>query len=326
MEISTPTLPACSKGYPKQFQNNTLENVGGYPLYRRRDDGNYFLIRGEAFDNRWVVPYNPYLVKKYGTHINVEVCSSIKSVKYLFKYVYKGHDAARVVLEQTGDSTLMWDEVRCFLNARYVSAPEAVWKLFEKRMHARSHVVIRLPVHLENMQPVFFKDSEEREALERAAQKKTMLTGWFDLNATDPEANSYFNADIPKHFTWNDQEWRRRVRLGDNIVTRMYSVSPKEVEKFHLRLLLCHVKGAELRAFENVQFPTFKEACRARDLLQDDQEWRICLADASGFQMLSQLRQLFGFICVFCNPTNPAALWYEFREALSEDFIRIYSL
>ncbi|KFM66202.1 hypothetical protein X975_22709, partial [Stegodyphus mimosarum] len=42
----------------------------------------------------------------------------------------------------------MWDEIKCFLNARYVSAPEAVWRLFEKRMHSKSHAIIRLPVHL----------------------------------------------------------------------------------------------------------------------------------------------------------------------------------
>ncbi|XP_035210894.1 uncharacterized protein LOC118185179 [Stegodyphus dumicola] len=119
----------CSKGFPKPFQAETKENVNGYPLYRRRDDGNFIVIKGHAIDNRWVVPYNPYLSKKYNAHINVEVCSSIKSVKYLFKYVYKGHDAAKVVLEESGDRTLMWDEIKCFLNARYVSAPEAAWRL-----------------------------------------------------------------------------------------------------------------------------------------------------------------------------------------------------
>ncbi len=53
---------------------------------------------GFVFDNRWVVPYNPYLTMQYKCHINDEVCSSITVVKYLYKYVYKGHDYALAVV------------------------------------------------------------------------------------------------------------------------------------------------------------------------------------------------------------------------------------
>jgi hypothetical protein len=53
-------------------------------------------------DNRWVVPYNPYLIRTFNFHINVEECSSIKSVKYLFKYIYKGHDRASVAVGRMG--------------------------------------------------------------------------------------------------------------------------------------------------------------------------------------------------------------------------------
>ncbi|GBN86047.1 hypothetical protein AVEN_219552-1 [Araneus ventricosus] len=85
----------CYKSFPKQFKDDTEENVNGYPIYRRRATepvqvGKY------SIDNRWVVPYNTWLLKKFNAHINVEVCASVKSVKYLYKYVYKGHDAASV--------------------------------------------------------------------------------------------------------------------------------------------------------------------------------------------------------------------------------------
>ncbi len=51
-------------------------------------------------DNQWIVPYNLHLVTKYHAHINVEICSSISLVKYLYKYVYKGPDRATTVVER----------------------------------------------------------------------------------------------------------------------------------------------------------------------------------------------------------------------------------
>ncbi|GBN21053.1 hypothetical protein AVEN_146938-1 [Araneus ventricosus] len=89
----------CCKSFPKQFKDDTEENVNEYPIYRRRatepvQAGKY------SIDNRWVVPYNPWLLKKFNAHINVEVCASVKSVKYLYKYVYKGHDAASFKIQK----------------------------------------------------------------------------------------------------------------------------------------------------------------------------------------------------------------------------------
>ena len=49
-------------------------------------------------------------------------------------------------------------------------------------------------------------------------------------------------------------------------------------------------------------YPTFKEACNARGLLQSDEEWFLCLEEASLHQNAMQLRQLFVIILVFCDP------------------------
>ena len=89
----------CSKQFPKEFVNNTFAGADGYPHYRRRNDCKYIMKGHTALDNRFVIPYNPYLTKKYNAHINVEICSSIKSCKYLYKYVYKGPDMASVAVE-----------------------------------------------------------------------------------------------------------------------------------------------------------------------------------------------------------------------------------
>jgi hypothetical protein len=81
----------CSKKYPKQFTEETKTHNDGYPLYRRRNDGKTFVDgRGNVCDNRHIIPYNPTLCTIFDCHINVEICNSIRAVKYIYKYIYKG--------------------------------------------------------------------------------------------------------------------------------------------------------------------------------------------------------------------------------------------
>ena len=86
----------CKKKFPKAFTPFTIMNSDGYPSYKRRspqDGGHTFEIkRGEEIiqiDNSWIVPYCPFLSRAFQCHINVEYCSSIKSIKYVCKYVLK---------------------------------------------------------------------------------------------------------------------------------------------------------------------------------------------------------------------------------------------
>ncbi|XP_055948334.1 uncharacterized protein LOC129981502 [Argiope bruennichi] len=93
----------CKKNFPKPYTNDTITDIDGYPMYRRRNTdngGHTFIMRlpnftnQVEFDNQWVVPYSPLLSKTYEAHINVELCSSVKSIKYICKYVNKCSDLA----------------------------------------------------------------------------------------------------------------------------------------------------------------------------------------------------------------------------------------
>ena len=44
------------------------------------------------------MPYNPEFLLYFDCHINVVVISNVKSVNYIQKYIYKGHDAASIIL------------------------------------------------------------------------------------------------------------------------------------------------------------------------------------------------------------------------------------
>ncbi|CAF5054116.1 unnamed protein product [Rotaria sp. Silwood1] len=285
----------CSKEFPKEFQNDTIPNKDGYPRYRRRDTGITMTIAKHEVDNRWIVPYNLYLLMKYNAHINVKICATVKSIKYLFKYIYKGHDCANIKLQRpiqegaAAQGTLEWDEIKAHLDARYVSAAEAAWRLFEFPLHDKSHAIIRLAVHLPNQQPVYFAEGNEREAVERAATKDTTLTAWFKLNAKNPDARQYLYHDIPQHFVIErNGTWKHRLQ-GENVICRMYSVSPSVVERYHLRLLLLYTPGTcnfdDPKTVDGQICQTFMEAAKRRGLLRDDAEYERCNSEAVIFQM-----------------------------------------
>ena len=117
------------------------------------------------------MPYNPYLLLKFQCHINVEVCTSIKAIKYIYKYTYKGPD--RDCME------VVRDEIAEYIDARYLSAPEACWRLFGFQMQARSHPVERLPVHLPFGQTVLFEKARKRKLCTR--RHRRILNYWLGL-------------------------------------------------------------------------------------------------------------------------------------------------
>src|SRR5271168_1396472 len=65
--------------------------------------------------------------------------------------------------------------------------------------------------------------------------------------------------------------------------------------------------------------PTFHAACLARGLLEDDNEWRQCLQEASHMATGHQLRNLFVTILRDCSPSDPLALWVGFRVHICDD-------
>ena len=74
----------CAKGFPEKFNQTTIVDESGYPKYRRRSSemGGHVgrkMVNGMQceIDNRWVVPYSPYLLKVFGSHVNVEYCTSV---------------------------------------------------------------------------------------------------------------------------------------------------------------------------------------------------------------------------------------------------------
>ena len=314
----------CSKKFPKHFSNHTHIDGDGFPSYRRRNlPGNAILkiVPGRkpaTVDNRNVVPYNPYLCQKFNCHINVESCHNIKAVKYLYKYVHKGHDEGALCFEK-------YDEIKRYVDGRYVCATEAYWRIIALPLHDSSHSVQRLAVHLPNQQPVFFEDGEEEAAIENI--RDTKLTAFFEINKQNIHNTRHLTyPEIIHDYIFEKGVWRKRKKnWNKQIISRLYNVSPRDTERYHLRILLLHVKGPT--SFENLRtvnkqlFPTFKEACVALGLVIDDTQNYVTMHETVSFASAKQSRRTFSYLLLFCDVVNAKALWNTFLPNLCEDFI-----
>ena len=174
---------------------------------------------------------------------------SIKSIKYVLKYVHKGCDQAMFTLRSS-----QVDEISDYQNASYVSSNEAAWRILEFPIHERDPPVQQLAVHLENGQCIYFT---EDTALDQASgdPPKTTLTEFFALCRVDGFAKTLLYMDIPKYYTWNNRSWSRRKQGTDvagfpgvkeaHVLGRVYTINPHQGECFYLRLLLHHIRGPQ---------------------------------------------------------------------------------
>lgn len=327
----------CSKRYPRPLVAETIHAEDGYPLYRRRspDDGGRIVnmtVNGTqtVIDNRWIVPYCPLLSKTFNAHINVESCQSIKSIKYVCKYITKGSDMASYAVTNNEGGI---DEITHYQNGRYVSCNEAIWRTFSFPIHERYPTVQHLAVHLENGQRVYFTEATAAQRAERPPP--TTLTSFFETCRTDPFAQTLKYFEMPRYYTWTGKKFQRRKQgtpvagytdvYSTDALGRVYTVNPKQDECFYLRLLLVNVVGPtsfeSLRTVNGVLCQTYQEACQLLNLLQDDTHWDQTLAEAVITASANQLRTLFAIIISTCRPSQPRTLWDKYKNEIAEDIL-----
>ncbi|XP_021749405.1 uncharacterized protein LOC110715140 [Chenopodium quinoa] len=291
---------ACNYNYPRAFLSETTNNEDGFPMYRRRNTGESVRIWGANLDNRWVIPYNPYLSKNFDCHLNVEVCSTIHAVKYLYKYVYKGHD--RVSFSVAGQQDAALDEIKNFQSCRWVSPCEATWRIFGLDLFEMHPPVQLLPVHLPNMQTVVVNPNERLDTVvQNDKRSRTALTEFFRLNAATPGGTGHLYSEMTEHFRWDNgkKAWfqRQNKRI---VVGRLAFVAPGEGERFFLRLLLINIRSP--KSFEDLLTVkgqvccTFQEVAIKRGLMEADGAVVACLEEASEVQIPVAMRQLFATI------------------------------
>ncbi|EED24355.1 conserved hypothetical protein [Talaromyces stipitatus ATCC 10500] len=127
----------------------------GRPIYRHRDNLNMAFVK--KIDNRWVVPYSPYLTSLSKAHINVEICTSIMAIKYLFKYIYKGPDRTTIKIDSNDN------EVDLYLQCRYCGPTEGYWRIFKNHVYEEFPPIHHLTVHVPGAYYYSYYESDTAE-------------------------------------------------------------------------------------------------------------------------------------------------------------------
>ena len=112
-------------------------------------------------------------------------------------------------------------------------------------LHETSHTIKRLAYTMKmHKKYIILKKVKENEIINKNVE--TTLTAYFKLNQIDSEACNYLYSEIPIHDTFDERlkTWNRRKKTKKPILSRMYLVNPKDRQRYFIRLLLLHVKGA----------------------------------------------------------------------------------
>lgn len=332
----------CSKRYPKPFRPQTTFDQEGYPLYQRRDNGITVWKNNVQLDNRWVVPHNLAVLKKYQAHINVEACNKTYLIKYLFKYVNKGPDRAKVKQYAPSTDTHTQsvpnhtasnenesqaggvDEIAEYMKSRYLSCCEAIWRLFGFEIHGKFPPVERLYVHLPGMNFITVReDTNLGDIVDDEASQMSSLTQWFVANQQSSSGHDLTYCQFPNRYTWDGTSKLWTVRRRGFKLGRLRYVHPSAGETFFLWMLLMVVKGAknyeDVRTHAGILYPTFREACQARGLIGDDTEWSFIFDEAVLWATPYQLRNLFMTILVYCEVGNVRALFDRYWKYMADD-------
>lgn len=251
---------------------------------------------------------NQFLLEKFNCPVSVRTCRTGSVLKDPLKKLYKENDL--VSLHLRADNAAIQ-----FSNARYMTATEAIWRLFEKKISGHSSIVYRLDIHLPQQDATVAKDAN------------TSLSAWFELNKIDQNARQYRYMETALYYVFDKKIgfWKVRVKNAETrVIPRILAISPNDGELYYLRMLLLYVRGAQsfadLRTVDGAIVETFKEAAVRLNLIEDDDYSERCMTEASLVCVAHQLRQMYALICVFYSPTNPKELFDTYKQSMLADY------
>ncbi|XP_022041325.1 uncharacterized protein LOC110943902 [Helianthus annuus] len=245
-------------------------------------------------------------------------------------YMIHGPDRATVAVVQhdNNNEQLEQDEVKEYYDCRYISACEASWRIFTYDVHYRTPSVMRLPFHLPGKQPVVFGPDEDiNQVLNKPSVKASMFLSWMERNKdpNDTLARTLTYVQFPSWYVWKLDKRCWEPRQRHKSIGRIHAVSPSLGEAYYLRILLNKVKGPksfdDIKTVDGKVYDTFRDACYALGLLDDDAEYIEAIKEANETGSPSYLRNLFATLLLTNTLSRPEVVWESTWRYMTDDFI-----
>ncbi|GFR23838.1 uncharacterized protein TNCT_305271 [Trichonephila clavata] len=106
---------------------------------------------------------------------------------------------------------------------------------------------------------------------------------------------------------------------------RVFTVNPRQTECFYLRLLLVNATGPlsfqDICKVNGQQYLTYKDACLALGLLEDDNQWDCILTEAGLNCTAIQIHLLYAIVWTTCFPARADTLWDNHKDSMTDDIL-----
>ncbi|KAL7610927.1 hypothetical protein Lser_V15G12908 [Lactuca serriola] len=149
-----------------------------------------------------------------------------------------------------------------------------------------------------------------------------------ECNSYNEKVRELSYVEFPTQYVWNesDKVWTRR-KTKTKSLGRINHVSPKSSDVYYLRIFLNKVEGPtcyeHLRTVNGTVYDSYKDACYALGLLDDDREYIYSIQETDHWATACFCRSLFVMLITSDSLSRPHHVFKETYNCHSDDVIHV---